>query len=347
MSLVSHFDSNTEAENMSFTSPAAESVNWTYNETLEKIDISLIISPINLFISAIGIAGNSLVIWFLSFKIKRSPSTIYIFNLAIADVLFLLFVSGFHVFSIVFAIWSPFKQQIKDKYLIQIFYTLIISCLCGYNTSLCLLTAISVERCISVLFPIWYRCKRPRHLSSIVCTVIWVISCLFSVLEVSFCYSLALKHLYVHNTSANVKKCNVIFVIICCVSFMIFIPSMIVSSLLLLIRMWSSSQQHQHRKLYLVIAVTVIVFLVFAMPMRILLLVWYKHHIMPPFPTTDLISLFTSLNSSINPFIYYLIGRQGSGNGKLNLLTILQTVFRDDGSQIRRQQRNNVMESIM
>ncbi|KAM6308979.1 mas-related G-protein coupled receptor member D-like [Aegotheles albertisi] len=30
-----------------------------------------------------------------------------------------------------------------------------------------LLTAMSLERCVSVLFPIWYRCHRPKHLSGI------------------------------------------------------------------------------------------------------------------------------------------------------------------------------------
>ncbi|CAM9489652.1 unnamed protein product [Bubo scandiacus] len=42
-----------------------------------------------------------------------------------------------------------------------------------------LLTAMSLERCLSVLFPIWYRCHHPKHLSGITCGVLWALAGLF------------------------------------------------------------------------------------------------------------------------------------------------------------------------
>ncbi|KAM8972232.1 proto-oncogene Mas-like [Pelodytes ibericus] len=323
---------------MTHSSPVTESINWINSTKLDIPIYSIIISPIIVSISVIGVIGNSLVIWFLSLKIKKNPCTIYIFNLALADAFFLLFVTVFHIFSIVVTLTLSIEQLAEDVHFVNAICTLTISCLFGYNTSLCLLTAISVERCISVLYPIWYHCNRPKHLSSIICTIIWLLSCLFSVLEFSYCYDPSYNLTYAHRIID--KECKYIFLVICCLSFMVFIPFMILSSIVLLIKVWTSSQQRQPRKLYLVIAITVIFFLVLAMPMRILLLVWYKHRIMPPFPIMDIIAMFTSVNSSINPFIYFLIGHQGSGSGKLTLLTILQAVFRDDGSQIRRQQQS-------
>ncbi|XP_009875152.1 PREDICTED: mas-related G-protein coupled receptor member D-like, partial [Apaloderma vittatum] len=47
-------------------------------------------------------------------------------------------------------------------------------------SSLGLLTAISVERCVSVLFPIWYRCRRPKHLSGIVSGLLWACAGFFT-----------------------------------------------------------------------------------------------------------------------------------------------------------------------
>lgn len=51
-------------------------------------------------------------------------------------------------------------------YLLFLFY---------YLSSTYLLTAISEERCLPVLFPTWYRCHHHSHLSDIVCGVLWAL----------------------------------------------------------------------------------------------------------------------------------------------------------------------------
>ncbi|XP_040984977.1 LOW QUALITY PROTEIN: proto-oncogene Mas-like [Aquila chrysaetos chrysaetos] len=42
-----------------------------------------------------------------------------------------------------------------------------------------LLTAMSMERRLSRLFPIWYWCRCPKHLSGIICGVLWALTGLF------------------------------------------------------------------------------------------------------------------------------------------------------------------------
>ncbi|XP_008940576.1 PREDICTED: mas-related G-protein coupled receptor member X3-like, partial [Merops nubicus] len=42
-------------------------------------------------------------------------------------------------------------------------YIMIILFQFWYFASMYLLTAINVERCLSALFPLWYRCRRPKH----------------------------------------------------------------------------------------------------------------------------------------------------------------------------------------
>ncbi|KAM4675958.1 proto-oncogene Mas-like [Discoglossus pictus] len=320
---------------------------WIYNTHLNESVYDPIFTSVTIFVSTFGIVGNCMVIWFLSFKIKRNFSTVYILNLALADAFFLFFVTIFNIISIFLSFKSPVEVKYANVYVVNVIYTLTITCLFGYNASVCILTAISVERCLSVLYPFWYHCKRPQHLSTIVCSTIWILSCLLSALEFSFCY----KQEYIPQDLENKcdKQCRVLFAIICCLNFLVFIPLMIVSSLILLIKIWISSKQPQPSKLYLVITVTVLFFLLLAMPMRVLLLVWYKHHIIPPFPVLDIISLLCTMNSTINPFVYFLVGRQGIKSGKFNILVILQRVFRDDGSQYNRQQRTVIQsnETIM
>lgn len=44
-----------------------------------------------------------------------------------------------------------------------------------YSTSLYLLTAVSDERCLSVLWPIWYQLHRPTYLSALMYALLWAV----------------------------------------------------------------------------------------------------------------------------------------------------------------------------
>ncbi|XP_040494720.1 mas-related G-protein coupled receptor member D-like [Ursus maritimus] len=43
------------------------------------------------------------------------------------------------------------------------------------------------QRCLSVLFPIWYKCHQPQYLSAVVCALLWALSLLMSVVAALFC----------------------------------------------------------------------------------------------------------------------------------------------------------------
>ncbi|XP_053575294.1 proto-oncogene Mas-like [Bombina bombina] len=292
----------------------------------------IIISSITMIISTFGVSGNCIVIWYLMFKIKRNFSTVYILNLAIADAVLLLFIIIIYVLSLAFFGQTSNEIKIDNVYHYITLYIISTATLFAYNTSLCLLTAISVERCLSVILPVWYHCKRPQRLSSIVCTAIWLLSCLFTILESTFCR----KQLGIFHEAMCDNDCTPVFVLVCCISF-IFIPLIIISNLAILLKICTRSKQKQPQKLYIVITLTVLFFLVFAMPIRILVLVFYKHQIIPPFPVIELFSLLSCLNSSINPFVYYLVGRQGIGSRKINFQMILQAIFHEEGHQYKKQ----------
>ncbi|NXR00728.1 MAS protein, partial [Sagittarius serpentarius] len=99
-------------------------------------------------ISFCGLVGNGIVMWFLGFHMKQNPFTVYILNLAIADFsLLLLF------FLLILALLS---LTAICSYLYIYFYidfVFVVEFLCHFFdlSSLALLTAISVERCLSVL----------------------------------------------------------------------------------------------------------------------------------------------------------------------------------------------------
>ncbi|NXF30055.1 MRGX4 protein, partial [Nyctibius bracteatus] len=106
----------------------------------------LIISGVCIGICLCGLVGNVVVVWFLGFHMKKSPFTIYVLNLAIADfslLLFLLVILLLYIISTVYCIFS-FRYHLTKYILMDLF-------LFWYFASMYLLTAMSMERCLSVL----------------------------------------------------------------------------------------------------------------------------------------------------------------------------------------------------
>ncbi|NWU58451.1 MAS protein, partial [Dromas ardeola] len=93
-----------------------------------------------------GLVGNTVVIRFLGFQMKKNPFTVYVLNLAIADfslLLFLLVTLTLHIISTVY------NSFLFEHYLS--YYTLMVLFLFCYYAGMYLLTAMSMERCASVL----------------------------------------------------------------------------------------------------------------------------------------------------------------------------------------------------
>uniref|UniRef100_A0A452HRW8 G-protein coupled receptors family 1 profile domain-containing protein n=1 Tax=Gopherus agassizii TaxID=38772 RepID=A0A452HRW8_9SAUR len=172
-----------------------------------------------------------------------------------------------------------------------------------YSTSLYLLTAISTERCLSFLNNSWCQCYHPKHLphlSAIVCALLWMLFCLLTGLGA-----------FVHflNSFAN---CIMMLTPLSVTNFLIFTSIVVLSSLTLFIKVQSSSQR-QLEKLYTTILLTVLFFLNFAISLRLWSLLQYFNH---SFLHAEICHMLASANSSINPVIYFLVGRSRKEDGE-------------------------------
>ncbi|XP_062429691.1 proto-oncogene Mas isoform X2 [Rhea pennata] len=183
---------------------------------------------------------------------------------------------------------------------------------------------ISIERCLSIVYPIWYRCHRSQHQSAIVCAVLWTLSFLMTVAEHLTC-----KDDLTNEQFDDANHCQAVLIFMWILTFMIFIPLMILSSLILVIRIHRNSLRPHSSKLYIIIVATIIVFLIFAMPMRLLYLLNYHHRSSLLGQQNHVTIVLSTVNSSINPLVYFFVGSSKKKRFKESLKVVLSRALAD------------------
>ncbi|KAK4823046.1 hypothetical protein QYF61_025385 [Mycteria americana] len=283
----------------------------TDEDDLCRIEVTdMAIDGVMLLICLCGLVGNGVVLWLLGFRIRRNPITIYMLNLAVADFTFLLFmVTSSLLYMMENFYCSPVVSltYLKSLFLLSLF---------SYNMGLYLLTTISIERCVSILCPLWYRCRRPQHLSAVMCALLWALS----IAVIATVTSLCLWH--------DHKHCQMALISMYVLNFLIFAPPMVISNVILFFKVLRGSQQRQPRRLYIVIFLTVLFFLIFGVPLSIWnFLQQFNYTIVP----SQVVFLLACINSSINPFIYFLVGSCRRHCSLVSLQAAFQRVFEETG----------------
>ncbi|CAI9167309.1 unnamed protein product [Rangifer tarandus platyrhynchus] len=273
------------------------------------------LSAMVLFTCAGGIVGNGLVVWLLGSQGQRSPFSVYVLHLGVADLLFLLCMASkviLNCFRLGVTGHMALEMVSRGKYF-------------TYTAGLSLLTAISMQRCLSVLFPIWYKCRRPQHLSAMVCALLWALSLLLNTLAAFFCSKF---------WGWDKRHCFTIDLVISILLMGVFTPLMAGSSLILCVRVQRSSTETHRRptRLYATILACVLVFLVFALPLGIH---WFFIYWLDLPQRTKTLSgllarLFSALSSSANPVIYFLVGRRKRQGLREPLGAVLRRALREE-----------------
>ncbi|XP_014804301.1 PREDICTED: mas-related G-protein coupled receptor member H-like [Calidris pugnax] len=269
----------------------------------------IITSSITLLICLCGLVGNGAILWLLGFHIRRTPFTAYLLNLAVADACFLLCTSAFLI-----TYHMPWLIHVQTEVL-QVLLLFHSMALLTYSTSLYLLTAISVERCICVLWPFWSRCQRPKLLSTVMCSLLWALACVLAGLVYFLC------------DPSGYKRCKMLFGAFCFLNFCILPPFMVLSNVIIFVKLRRSSWQHHPVRLYTVIFLTVLFFILFGIPLSVQIF-FHFGYINVVF---EICLLLASFNSSINPVIYVLVGSYRNGNSRFrgSVKVALQRVFEE------------------
>nr|XP_028594381.1 mas-related G-protein coupled receptor member H-like [Podarcis muralis] len=285
-----------------------------------------IANSVFIIICIFGFLGNGMVIRLLGFHIKRNPFTTYILNLSIAD---------FGVLAALLAIILPvvtFYEKSHVAVLIRkVLYELFFF---TYSAGQFLLTTISIDRSVAVLFPLWHRCHRPARLSTIICALIWTLSFLLSGIHLTLLLT------------QSFPDSNLVYQLI--VNALICTPLMVTSTLILALKVCCKSEQNQRGKLLTTILLALLFFLIFAFPLNAIYTAIY-------FNENNMILMevgfvCASLNSSVNPLIYFLVGRrQKKGQSRVSMKAALQRIFKDEEDCVEQSEsrtENSVLEEL-
>lgn len=299
----------------------------------------------------LGVVGNGIVIWVTGFKMKRTVNTVWFLNLAVADFLFTAFLPlsvaytamGFH--------W-PFGQF-----------------MCKFNSTLSflnmfasvyILVVISVDRCVSVVRPIWAQNHRNVSRASVVSFGVWLFALVLSSPYFVFkdtapdhdspnkinCFNnFAFSDDYEKPEVVALRTLRHRAMIITRFIIGFVLPFVIIVSCYAVIihrlRRNRSMSGRTGRPFKIIAAVITAFFLCWA-PYHILVLIEMVHHMRAEFSyslqyvTTVGIPIATSLaflNSCLNPLLYVFMGQDFKDKVRKSILKVLETAFTEEVSR--------------
>ncbi|KAM5148986.1 proto-oncogene Mas-like [Mantella aurantiaca] len=282
-----------------------------------------IVCAVFLVVSVIGFVGNLIVFWNLGFKIQRNKYTVYIMNLSAADAL-LETVAAMALALNINTYNGPNPEFPGKKHfdlsLTILYYAMI-------YTGMYLLTAISMERCVSALFPIWNTVHRPRNLSTIMCCFAWALGSLESLLDNFVCG--------LDPTTDTTIRCFAIGIMNFVLAVGICLPLMLIFSFILLIKIKRTFRQRYPPKLYIIIIIAAVMFTLSVLPLntiRFLLFCKLMQRNLLPVKMVTPSEYWMIVNSAINPYMYFLVGRRWNQTTCFSIRDTLHRAFTLDAA---------------
>ncbi|XP_067429547.1 chemerin-like receptor 1 [Thunnus thynnus] len=141
----------------------------TYADLRESLNIMSAVIYSLVFI--LGVLGNGVVIWVTGFKMKKKVYTVWILNLAVADFLFTAFLPFSVIYTALGFHWPFGKFMCKLDNTVRFLNIFV---------SVYILVVISVDRYVSVVWPVWAQNHRSVRKASCVSLGVWVLGLILS-----------------------------------------------------------------------------------------------------------------------------------------------------------------------
>ncbi|XP_042346476.1 chemokine-like receptor 1 [Plectropomus leopardus] len=298
----------------------------------------------------LGVLGNGLVIWVTKFKMKKTVNTVWFLNLAVADFLFTAFLP-LNVIYVALGFHWPFGKLMCKLYSTISFLNMF--------ASVYILVVISVDRCVSVVWPVWAQNHRSPRKAYFVCLGVWILSLILSTpffifrdtgrlnanKENIYCfYNLTFPN--DNKTQSLNQLIQLRFQVITITRFLLcfVVPFTVIVScyavIIHRIRRNRTLASKSSRSFKIITAVITTFFLCWA-PYHIMNLIEMINFI-PAYRSETLIYVVTVgvpitsslayINSCLNPVLYVFMGQDYKNKVYKSILKVLETAFKEEDS---------------
>ncbi|XP_029929278.1 chemokine-like receptor 1 isoform X2 [Myripristis murdjan] len=333
------------SENSSLGEDLYEDYKDEYAEVRQSLNIMSLIVYSLAFV--FGVLGNGVVIWVTGFKMKKTVNTVWFLNLAVADFLFTAFLP-LSVTSTAMDFHWPF-----GKYICKLNST--VSFL-NMFASVYILVVISVDRCVSVVWPVWAQNHRSERKASCVSLGVWVLALVLSTpyfifrdtgpspqnKDVTICfYNFAFSDDYENLAVVELGQFRHRAMIITRFLLGFVVPfTIIVSCYAVIIHRLrrNRSLASQSSRPFKIIAAVITAFFLCWAPYHILSVIEMVNHMVSGTSSniaTIGLPIATSLaflNSCLNPLLYVFMGQDFKDKVRKSILNVLENAFQEEVS---------------
>ncbi|XP_063800065.1 C3a anaphylatoxin chemotactic receptor-like [Pseudophryne corroboree] len=271
----------------------------------------------------LGTIGNGLVIWIAGFKMK-TVSAVWFLNLAFADF--------FTCISLPLRIseWALYWDIPYDHFLCKAGITILFI---NMLSSVYFMTVISIDRLVSICWPVWTKLHRTPRLATMIAVLVWLLCLLISIPHLVFNHGLddvtECFPKYQNTKEAKLaKKKKAMFITrnICMFAFPFAIIVISYGLILLKIRVIRKSNR-SHRP-FRVITAVIVCFFVCWFPYNTWPLINIKYQRIDIILTEIFICL-AYFSSCINPLLYVFFSHDFKKNFLKSLPAVLEKAFNE------------------
>ncbi|XP_077113014.1 C3a anaphylatoxin chemotactic receptor-like [Ranitomeya variabilis] len=301
---------------------------YYYENIIQKTSITLYS-----IVFALGIIGNGLVIWIAGFRMKNTISAVWFLHLAIAD---FLCCSSLPLriadWAALFSDPQHFALCIVNMVLFNV----------NMSASVLLLTAMSIDRWVSVMWPFWAKVHRSRNLVRISAAIIWGLSVIVTG-AVYYVYKYRVGNLSEwclyypissYNPELRLTIHQIRLVIMCVIPFLIIVTSYVT----IFYKLRKSKRSQRSQRSSRIITAVISCFFICWFPYYIWRLIeWYYIDDITFYIVDPITISLAYLNSCLNPIIYVFLTADFQHGFLRSLISRLERAFGDHPNDLSRE----------
>lgn len=299
-------------------------------ETCLKQPLCVSFIVVNVVIFLLGFCGNALVIWIAGLKMKKTVNTTWYLSLAVSDFIFCAFLP----FTIAHTVMEEWVfGRFMCKFIPSVMFLNMFS-------SIFLLVIISVDRFVSVAFPVWAQNHRTVKMASVCVALAWLLAVGLSLPSVIFreVGSHMGKTTCFNNYSLSQHSHKLVALIRFVAGFVVPFIIIIVCYSVIILRL-RNSRMTKSSKPFRVMSALVATFFMCWLPYHVFVLMElnhqdYDHDILTIGLKVG--TLMAAANSFLNPVLYVFMGNDFKQKFKSTVLSRMENAMADEGRTISR-----------